>query len=45
MDAYANRFLVFLRYVPHLKDEKARIHKFLSVYPSPIRIGLRLMSL
>jgi hypothetical protein len=33
MDAYAKRFLELLRYVPYLKDEKARIQHFLNGLP------------
>jgi hypothetical protein len=33
MDAYAKRFLELLRYVPYLKDEKARIQCSLSGLP------------
>jgi hypothetical protein len=30
MDAYAKRFMELLRYVPYLKDEKAKVQRFLS---------------
>jgi hypothetical protein len=33
MDAYANIFMELLRYVPYLKDEKERIHHFISGFP------------
>jgi hypothetical protein len=33
MDEYAKRFMELLRYVPYLKDEKARIQRFLSGLP------------
>jgi len=32
-DEYTNRFLELLRYVPYLKEEKAKIHRFISGLP------------
>ena len=33
MEEYANKFLELLRYVMYIKDEKVKIHHFLSVLP------------
>ena len=33
MEEYANRFLELLRYVRYIKDEKVKIHRFLSGLP------------
>jgi len=33
-DEYTNRFLELLRYVPYLKDEKAKIQVFMSGLPT-----------
>ena len=33
MDEYANKFLEFLRYVRYIRDEKVKIHRFLSRLP------------
>jgi hypothetical protein len=33
MNAYTKRFMELLRYVPYLKDEKARVKHFLSGFP------------
>jgi hypothetical protein len=33
MDACSKRFMALLRYVPYLKDEKARVQCFLSGFP------------
>jgi len=34
MEEYVKKFLDFLRYVDYLKDEKIKIHRFLSGFPS-----------
>jgi len=36
-DEYANKFLELLRYVPYLKDEKAKIQRFISGLPATYR--------
>ena len=33
MEEYANKFLEMLRYVRYIKDEKVKIHCFLSGFP------------
>ena len=33
MEEYTNRFLELLRYVRYIKDEKVKIHHFLSGFP------------
>ena len=33
MEEYANKFLEVLRYVSYIKDEKVKIHHFLSGFP------------
>jgi hypothetical protein len=34
MEEYENKFLGFLKYVGFIKDEKVKIHRFLSGLPS-----------
>lgn len=36
-EEYMTKFLKLLRYVPYLKDEKARIHRFASGLPLEFR--------
>ena len=36
-DEYTSRFLELLRYVPYLKDEKAKIHRFIGGFPVAYR--------
>jgi len=36
-DEYYSRFLELLRYVPYLKDEKAKIHIFINGFPGAYR--------
>lgn len=36
-DEYTSNFLELLRYVPYLKDEKAKIHRFISGFPMTYR--------
>ena len=37
MDAFNNRFLDLLHYVPYIKDEKMKIHQFLGCIPPNFR--------
>lgn len=36
-DEYTSRFLELLRYVPYLKEEKAKIQRFISGFPVAYR--------
>lgn len=36
-DEYSSRFLELLRYIPYLKDEKAKIHRFIIGLPTTYR--------
>jgi hypothetical protein len=40
MDTYAKRFMELLRCVPYLKDEKERVHFFLSGFPQSYQDGI-----
>jgi hypothetical protein len=33
MDEYVNKFLVLIRYVPYINDEKVKMQRFISVLP------------
>jgi hypothetical protein len=44
MEEYERKFLELLRYVDFIKDEKVKIHRFLSGLPSFTRIKFSLMS-
>ena len=37
IDEYISKFLELLRYVPYLKDEKAKIQRFISGFPTTYR--------
>jgi len=36
-DEYSSRFLELMRYVPYLKDEKAKIQRIISGFPATYR--------
>ena len=40
MEEYANKFLELLRYVRYIKDEKVKIHCFLSGLPQSYKDGI-----
>lgn len=41
-DEYTRRLLKLLRYVPYLKEEKAKIHRFINKFPTTYRYEIEL---